>query len=58
MRPGFVWLTWSGTEPDGGRRRYDGLAFTGDRWVLIPRPYRLVAPMELAAAARDAARNG
>lgn len=49
MEPGRVWLTWAwGTEPGvepGGAVRYDGLAWLEGRWVWIPKPYRVLAPL-------------
>lgn len=51
MEPNRVWLTWAlGTGPGvdpGGVVRYDGLAWLEGRWVWIPKPFRVLAPLLL-----------
>ncbi|WP_138469263.1 hypothetical protein [Poseidonocella sp. HB161398] len=47
MDPGRIWLAWRGTEPDGGTRLMDGLVFLGERWVWMPKVFRLVEPLIL-----------
>jgi hypothetical protein len=46
MTPQRVWLTWATRSASGGvGTRYDGLAWIGDRWVWLPKPFRIVAPL-------------
>jgi hypothetical protein len=45
MTPQRVWLTWLARSATGGATRYDGLAWLGDRWVWLPKPFRIVAPL-------------
>jgi hypothetical protein len=46
MSPQRVWLTWATRSTSGGvGTRYDGLARLGDRWVWLPKPFRIVAPL-------------
>ena len=42
LRPEVIWLCWRAEDARHGRMSFDGLAFTGDRWLFCPRPYRLV----------------
>ena len=42
LLPDRIWLTWTTHDPQHGRIRYDGLVFTGERWLFCPRPYRLI----------------
>lgn len=42
LLPDRIWLTWATHDPRHGRVRYDGLIFTGARWLFCPRPYRLI----------------
>jgi hypothetical protein len=44
MAPQRVWLTWATRSASGGvGTRYDGLAWVGDRWVWLPKPFRMVS---------------
>jgi len=45
MAPQRVWLTWAARSATGGTTRYDGLAWLGERWVWLPKPYRIVGPL-------------
>ena len=51
MTPERMWLTWAARSATGGSMRYDGLAWLGERWVWLPKPYRIVA--DLPTGARD-----
>ncbi|MEM8536656.1 MAG: hypothetical protein AAGF56_02220 [Pseudomonadota bacterium] len=42
LLPGVIWVGWRGDDLRHGKITYDGLAFTGSKWVFCPRPYRLV----------------
>ncbi len=42
MIPNVIWLCWMGHDPQHGTMRFDGLAFTGERWVYCPRPHRIL----------------
>lgn len=57
MQPDCVWLAWTGTEPDGGTRRYDGLSFVEGHWVLIPKAHKLVSPLVMAAEVESRGRT-
>lgn len=45
MAPQRVWLTWAVRSAAGGITRYDGLAWLGERWVWLPKPFRIVWPL-------------
>jgi len=45
MTPQRVWLTWAVRSATGGTTRYDGLAWLDDRWVWLPKPFRIVWPL-------------
>jgi hypothetical protein len=45
MAPQRVWLTWAVRSATGGTTRYDGLAWLGERWVWLPKPFRIVWPL-------------
>lgn len=47
MEPSRIWLRWIGTEPDGGVREMDGLVFVNERWVWMPKVFRVVEPLIL-----------
>ncbi len=57
MAPERVWLTWTVQGSNGGQVRYDGLAWTGSRWVWLPKPYRLLPGLP-GGAARGAGGGG
>ncbi|MEM7423711.1 MAG: hypothetical protein AAF334_08295, partial [Pseudomonadota bacterium] len=41
LEPHCVWLCWRYvTQPDGSGAFYDGLVWTGGRWVWFPKPWR------------------
>lgn len=42
MTPSRIWLSWQGTEPDGGVVQMDGLVFSEGRWIFFPKPFRIV----------------
>jgi len=43
MTPGRIWLSWQQTH-GGSRTRYDGLAWLDNKWVWLPKIYRLLTP--------------
>jgi hypothetical protein len=47
IQPQWIWLTWSWSspseEPFNSGSRYDGLVWSGTRWVWIPKAYQLIA---------------
>src|SRR5262249_48257396 len=46
MAPQRVWLTWATRSASGGvGTRYDGLVWLDGRWVWLPKPFRIVAPL-------------
>src|SRR5262245_3250098 len=46
MVPQRVWLTWATRSASGGvGTRHDGLAWLDGRWVWLPKPFRIVAPL-------------
>lgn len=49
MTPDRVWLAWIFKSAQGGGVRYDGLAWLDDRWVWIPKAYRVLARLGQAA---------
>ncbi|MGC1494425.1 MAG: hypothetical protein WA790_01360 [Sulfitobacter sp.] len=42
MVPNVIWLCWTGRDPNHGTMQFDGLAFTGERWLYCPRPHRIL----------------
>jgi hypothetical protein len=47
INPQWIWLTWCwsdpASEPLNSGVRYDGLVWSGTRWVWIPKAYQLIA---------------
>jgi len=49
MNPKWIWCAWRWRSIQGGHVQYDGLVFVDNRWVWLPKAFRLVQPLLQAA---------
>lgn len=50
MQPQHIWLSWSWHNNEGGAVNYDGLVWVNQRWVWIPKVFRMVSNAIRASA--------
>jgi len=52
LHPDRIWVAWRGRGAGAGTS-YDGLVFLGERWCLLPKPYRLLSRLAIHTTGQE-----